>query len=234
MSGIFLSRVPDLPRGQREIEEFPRFGLTRFAQRFPTDAEDTGIAIGGDVEHPFRVTSEIKQLERVNQISNFHCVTTWSKLKLNWSGFRFADFYRNVVLAKARPDTETMVVVFRAQDGYRVSMLLEDLLAPDVMLADRLDGQALDIAHGAPLRLVAPAHYGYKNAKHISAIEFWRDYKNYRPPGFAFMDHPRARVEHEERGRLIPGRLLRWLYRPLIRPTMRNFRIALADHLKKT
>jgi DMSO/TMAO reductase YedYZ molybdopterin-dependent catalytic subunit len=35
----------------------------------------------------------------------------------------------------------------------------------------------LTVAHGAPLRLVAPAHYGYKSAKHLSRIEFWRDGK---------------------------------------------------------
>jgi hypothetical protein len=40
------------------------------------------------------------------------------------------------------------------------------------------------------------------------------------------MDHPRARVALEERGRGAPGWLLRRLYRPLIAPTVWWFRRA--------
>ncbi len=113
-------------------------------------------------------------------------------------------------------------------------MQLEDLLALDVILADTLEGQPLLIAHGAPLRLVAPAHYGYKSAKHINGIEFWRDDRNYRFVASAFMDHPHARVEHEERGQVVPGWLLRRLYRPSIERTKRQFQEALTNHLKKS
>ena len=125
-------------------------------------------------------------------------------------------------------------VVLRGQDGARSSLPLEDLLAPEVLLADRLDGQPLPIAHGAPLRLVAPAHYGYKSVKHVNRIEFWRSGANYRPVGFRFMVHPRARVAHEERGQWVPGRVLRYLYRPLVRSTALRFEQALQQHLKST
>ena len=104
-------------------------------------------------------------------------------------------------------------------------MQLHDLLADEVLLADTLDGDALPIEHGAPLRLVAPAHYGFKNVKHIAAIEFWRDSRAYRFP-FPYpqlMDHPRGRVAFEERGRWIPPGVLRFFYRLLIPGTIRNF-----------
>lgn len=114
-------------------------------------------------------------------------------------------------------------VVLRGQDGARGSLPLADLLAPDVLLADRLDGQPLGVDHGAPLRLVAPAHYGYKNLKHLDRIEFLCSSADYRPQGFRFMVHERARVALEERGRWVPGWLLRHLYRPLIGPTVRLF-----------
>jgi len=102
-------------------------------------------------------------------------------------------------------------------------MLLEDLLAPDVLLADRLNGQALSIDHGAPWRLIAPAHYAYKSVKHLSSIEFRDPAAGYRVSGPSFMDHPRARVAYEERGRVLPGWLLRHLYRPLIPGTVARF-----------
>jgi hypothetical protein len=45
------------------------------------------------------------------------------------------------------------------------------------------------------------------------------------------MDHPRARVALEERGRGLPGWLLRYLYRPLIPGTVTWFARAMAEHV---
>jgi DMSO/TMAO reductase YedYZ molybdopterin-dependent catalytic subunit len=39
------------------------------------------------------------------------------------------------------------------------------------MLAHHMDGAPLTRAHGAPLRLVIPEMYGYKNVKWLSRIE---------------------------------------------------------------
>ena len=180
-----------------------------------------------------RLSKELDQLQRVEQASDFHCVTTWTKRSVRWSGVRFAEFYEALVVPRASPTGDAEFVVLKGQDGYRVSMLLKDLLAPDVLLADAVDGQPLPIANGAPVRLVAPAHYGYKNAKHINRIEFWRDDGDYRSAAFSFMDHPRARVEYEERGKGVPGWLLRWVYRRSVEPARRRFQQALAEHLER-
>jgi DMSO/TMAO reductase YedYZ molybdopterin-dependent catalytic subunit len=220
-----------LPPGQREIDSFPRFGLIPFAVRFPKTLGAARIQIAGDVETPVEVGIEHESLTRVEQCSDFHCVTTWTRRALAWSGVRFADFYERIVVPLAGPAADAAFVVLRGQDGARSSLPLEDLLAPDVLLADRLNGEPLPIAHGAPLRLVAPAHYGYKSVKHLHRIELWRSGASYRPVGFRFMDHPRARVAVEERGRWIPGWILRHLYRPLIRPTALRFERALERHL---
>ena len=226
-----MTRNSALPRGQREIDRLPRFGLTKFANRFPNETKQIAIDIGGDVGVSVLLNSDLSNLGRVDQVSDFHCVTTWTKLDVRWSGFRFADLYKQLVLTRAQREPNVEFVVLRGQDGYRVGMQLDDLLAPDVLLADRLDGRALPIAHGAPLRLVAPAHYGYKNIKHVASIEFWCTKHKYRSVAFKFMDHPRARVEQEERGIMIPGWILSRLYRPLVGLTIRKFEKALADHV---
>jgi DMSO/TMAO reductase YedYZ molybdopterin-dependent catalytic subunit len=77
--------------------------------------------------------------------------------------------------------------------------------------------------------LIAPAHYAYKSVKHLSRIEFRGEAAGYRASGLRFMDHPRARVAHEERGRGAPGWLLRHLYRPLIRRTVTRFARAMEE-----
>jgi DMSO/TMAO reductase YedYZ molybdopterin-dependent catalytic subunit len=225
--------VSDLPVGQQEIGGFPRFGLTQFTRRFPRDSATLELEIRGAVEQTLTIAAELLALPRVDQVSDFHCVTTWSYRAARWSGFRFADFYHQLVVPRTRPRSDARLVVFRCRDGYAQSLPLEDLLAGDVLLADRLDDRPLDLAHGAPPRLVAPSHYGYKNAKHLRAVELWTDDRRFRWPGLRFMDHPRARVAFEERGRGVPGWLLRVLYRPLVGPTIQRFSRALQDEQRR-
>jgi DMSO/TMAO reductase YedYZ molybdopterin-dependent catalytic subunit len=225
-----MTTISPLPPGQREIEDFPRFGLTPFAVRFPAITDSVHLQIGGDVRNPADVGSTLKRLTRVTQCSDFHCVTTWTRRDLDWSGIRFVDFYSQVVLPLAGPASDANFVVLRGQDGARTSLPLQDLLAPDVLLADQLNGHPLSIAHGAPLRLVAPAHYGYKSVKYLNRIEFWQSNANYRPLGLRFMVHPRAHVALEERGQWVPGWLLRYLYRPLIPSTVRRFESAMEQY----
>jgi DMSO/TMAO reductase YedYZ molybdopterin-dependent catalytic subunit len=225
-----MSEESALPPGQYASDRFPRFGLTQFARRFPKDARNVALRIDGDVREAIAVSAALLALPRVSQTSDFHCVTTWSRRSLHWSGFRFADFFERIAVPLAGPDKDATFVVLRCQDGYRSCLPLEDLLADDVLLADTLEGAPLTIEHGAPLRLVAPAHFGYKSAKHVSRVEFWRDDRRYRPAGLRFMEHPRARVALEERGRGVPGLVLRYLYRPLVRPTISRFRRAMDEY----
>ena len=227
-----MSETHDLPPGQVEVEDFPRFGLGKFAFRFPANTSHVELAVEGDIEIPLVLREEVTALPRVDQVSDFHCVTTWTKRALQWSGFRFGDFYESIVKPKAKPRPGADLVVLRSQDGYDQSLPLEDLLAPDVLLADRLDGRPLSVAHGAPIRLIAPAHYGYKNLKHVRSIGFWRDARAYRFAGPRFMDHARARVALEERGRM-PAWLLRRIYPALVPPVRWLFRIALERHRRR-
>ncbi|MBS0658122.1 MAG: molybdopterin-dependent oxidoreductase [Verrucomicrobia bacterium] len=217
------SPTAPLPPGQRARGDFPRFGLTQFANRFPAETARINLQLEGEVAESVTIGEELRELARVELTADFHCVTTWTTRGLRWSGFRFADFHERLVLPRARPAASAQFVILRGQDGARTSLPLADLLAPDVLLADRLHGEPLSLAHGAPLRLVAPAHYGYKNAKHLSRVAFWSDDRHFRPSAFRFMDHPRARVAFEERGRYFPGWFLRLLYRPLVGPTIRLF-----------
>lgn len=178
--------------------------------------------VRGEVAQALAIgAAQLDALPRCEMRADFHCVTTWSTRGLCWNGVRFRDFYEQLVLPQAMPATGVAVVAFRGCDGYVSSLPLSDLLAADVLLADRLDGRPLGIEHGAPLRLVAPAHYGYKNVKHLVAIELLRDRSGYRFPWPypSLMEHPRGRVACEERGRLLPSWLFRLLYRPLITPT---------------
>ena len=119
---------PPLPPGQREREDFPRFGLTQFANRFPARADRIELRIRGDVRTPLTLADELARLPRVEQRSDFHCVTTWSRRAVAWGGYRFTDFYHQLVLPLAGPADDITLVVLRGQDGARGSLPLADLL----------------------------------------------------------------------------------------------------------
>jgi DMSO/TMAO reductase YedYZ molybdopterin-dependent catalytic subunit len=132
------------------------------------------------------------------------------------------------IVPNAQAAGEHRFVVLRCQDGYRTTLPLADLLAAEVLIADRLNDQLLTVEHGAPIRLVAPAHYGYKSAKHLDRIELRANDLGYRPLLPRLLDHPRARAAFEERGQFLPGWLLRYLFRPFIGPIIRKLKLAAA------
>ena len=212
-----------LPPGQQERADFPRFGVTAFAKFEAPVAAPYTLLLAGDIGSIALRQNDLAALERVGYTSDFHCVTTWCHRGNSWSGFRFRDLFERIVQPQIPPSIQITLVAFRGLDGYRASLPLADALADDVLIADTLEGEPLPSQHGAPLRLVAPAHYGYKNVKHLCKIELWRDDRSYRPIIPRMMEHPRARVAFEERGRILPGWLLRYIYRPLINRTVRQF-----------
>jgi hypothetical protein len=151
-------------------------------------------------------------------------VAGWSALDLHWEGVAFADFFHTVVEPALAPGTSVTHVLFRGLDGYRSVVLLQDALADGVLLADRLDGRPLGADHGAPVRLVSPAQYGYISTKHLCRIEVHSaEPAAARPADLAdrlLRSHPRARVLQEERHGRLPGRLIRPVYRLTKGPTL--------------
>jgi DMSO/TMAO reductase YedYZ molybdopterin-dependent catalytic subunit len=163
-------------------------------------------------------------LPRQELNSDFHCVAGWSATGLRWEGVPFATLYRTVIEPALEPGAEITHVVFRGLDHYQSVLLIEDATAEGVLIADRLDGRPLDGDHGAPVRLVSPAQYGYMSTKHLCRIEVHAGEP--KPPRWSLVEswllrsHPRARVAEEERHGLVPGRLVRPFYAALKVPLL--------------
>ncbi|MET9213323.1 MULTISPECIES: molybdopterin-dependent oxidoreductase [Mycobacteriales] len=207
-----------LPPGQRAVEGFPRFGTHLHHPPPPVPTHPT-IELGGELTEPVSLSrTDLAGLPRRTELADFHCVAGWSATGLRWEGIPFATFYRDVVEPRLRPGAAISHVVFAGLDGYQSIVLLDDALAADVLIADRLDGQPLDSDHGAPIRLVSPSQYGFVNTKHLCRIEFHvsepPDPERFSP----IAAHRRARVWAEERHRYLPGRVVRPIYHRLIGP----------------
>jgi DMSO/TMAO reductase YedYZ molybdopterin-dependent catalytic subunit len=212
-----------LPPGQRRAEGFPRFGL-HLARPAPSVPADPVIEIRGAVAEPFALPlAELAQLPRRELTADFHCVAGWSATGLHWEGVRFETFYRLIIEPSLAADRPVTHVSFRGLDGYRSIVTLEDALAEDVLIAEHLDGRPLDGDHGAPVRLVSPAQYGFVSTKHLCRIELHTAEPNenfgspfMRPP--LFKRHPRSRVWQEERNGAVPAWAVRPVYRMLAGP----------------
>ena len=126
------------------------------------------LAVGGLVAKPQTFTlDDLHGLPRVQQVSTFHCVTGWVVKNVHWTGFRLEH-----LLDRVQPSANAHALRFvSAEPGYHDSLTLDQARLPDVMLAYGMDGAPLPRPHGAPLRLVIPDMYGYKNVKWVSRIE---------------------------------------------------------------
>jgi DMSO/TMAO reductase YedYZ molybdopterin-dependent catalytic subunit len=218
-----------LPPGQRAATGFPRFGTHLHRPPPPIPADPT-IQIAGAVTEPFHVpVADLEKLPRIDLVADFHCVAGWSATNLRWEGVSFPVFYSRVIEPSLQRGASITHLVFEGLDRYRSVVGIEDALADQVVIADRLNGRPLTSDHGAPVRLVSPLQYGFVSTKHLCRIEVRTSAprENYGHAaslakallrGPLFQRHPRARVWKEERHRHLPGWALRPLYRPLIRP----------------
>ena len=126
------------------------------------------LKVAGLVERPLALGyRELRALPRVEQVSTFHCVTGWTVHHVHWAGVRLAD-----LLERVRPRAGAHALRFvSAEQPYVDYLTLDQATLPDVLLAYEQDGKPLAREHGAPLRLVIPDMYGYKNVKWLERIE---------------------------------------------------------------
>ena len=215
-----------LPPGQHPVDEFPRFG-THLHRPAPPVPVDPVIEISGAGAKTFALPlAELATLPRRELTADFHCVAGWSATNLHWEGVAFETFYRTII-EPLQPDSSVTHIVFGGLDHYRSIVSIEDALADDVLIAERLNGRQLDSDHGAPARLVSPNQYGFVSTKHLCSIELHTtsppdSYRHAYPKNQLALrllgPHPRARVWKEERHRYLPAWSVRPIFRLLIPP----------------
>jgi len=121
-------------------------------------------AVGAPFSIDFAALLAMPQRTRRNDI---HCVTSWSKVDMTWSGVPFS-----AIADRARPDPGVRFVVMECEQGFTTSLPLAALLDDDVLLAHSVDGQPLPAEHGGPARMLVPKRYFYKSAKWVRGLKF--------------------------------------------------------------
>jgi DMSO/TMAO reductase YedYZ molybdopterin-dependent catalytic subunit len=125
------------------------------------------LRVGGLVDEELVLDyRQLRSLPRATQVSDFHCVTGWSVDNVRWTGVRLADVFARV---RPRPEAHGLQLV-SAEAPYVDYLTMKQARLRDVMLAYEMDGKPLPREHGAPVRLVIPEMYGYKNVKWLAQI----------------------------------------------------------------
>ncbi|NVO16517.1 MAG: molybdopterin-dependent oxidoreductase [Rhodoplanes sp.] len=145
------------------------FPFNAFYRRGGSPEVDPGgftLEVAGRVqEAPPWTLDRLRALPRVSQITRHICIEGWSAIG-HWEGARFSDF-----LDRIGADARARYVTFRCADNYVTSIDMATARHPQTQLTFWFDGATLPRDYGFPMKLRVPTKLGFKNPKHIVAIE---------------------------------------------------------------
>lgn len=169
MAGKFFQKPgPELkdrvPPGQHLAKGFP---VLTYGQTPTIDTDNWELKVWGHAQSITLGWADLMAMPQSNFTADFHCVTTWSKLDVQWTGVKVTDFMQHVEL-----DPNAAHVMEHCYGGYTTNIALDDFVRDENFFAHTLFGEPLPADHGGPLRLVVPHLYAWKSAKWINGLEF--------------------------------------------------------------
>jgi DMSO/TMAO reductase YedYZ molybdopterin-dependent catalytic subunit len=172
--------MPKLPVGQRQVKNWPVLDIGHIPD---VSRSEWSLTVDGLVENPVTLGFDgLLALPQVEDVSDFHCVTTWSRFDNHWKGVRFRTLAELVV-----PRDEARFVLCTGYDTlpgseipYTTNLPLERAVEDDVLLVHTWENEPLPREHGGPVRMITPKLYAWKGAKWIRRITFLAEDR----PGF--------------------------------------------------
>ncbi len=149
-------------------------GTQEYRQHLAEDFASWKLQVGGLVKTARTYSlADLKSRPSRTQITRHDCVEGWSAIG-SWNGVPLGTILDDVQLMP-----EARYIVFRCADSfgtrtptpYYESIDLIDAYHPQTILAYGMNGEALPVGHGAPIRLRVERQLGYKHAKFIMQIE---------------------------------------------------------------
>ncbi len=157
-------RDPRLPPGQYDTGSGWPVLTAEVTPKLDTSLWTFGIE--GLVETPTTWTwDEIHTLPPSTYQGDIHCVTTWSKLAMQWSGVSI-----DTLLDVARPLPSATHVLAFTHTGYTTNLPLADVTGGKAWVAWEADGEPLPRDHGGLARLLVPHLYFWKSAKWVAGL----------------------------------------------------------------
>ncbi len=129
------------------------------------------LELDGMLEKPLSLTlEEIRSRPSISQVITLECISNNVGGDListaEWTGVRLKD-----VLAEAGLKPGANELFIEAADGFYESVVMEDMMDERTLLVYEMNGKPLSAAHGFPLRIYIPNHFGMKQPKWITHIQ---------------------------------------------------------------
>jgi DMSO/TMAO reductase YedYZ molybdopterin-dependent catalytic subunit len=144
------------------------------------------LSLSGLVDNPYEVTfDELMEMDMVERYVTLSCVSNEVGGRLvgnaRWLGVPLSQ-----IVDRARPQSEASQLVGRSVDRFTVGFPLAAIYdGREALVAVAMNGEALPLEHGFPVRLVVSGLYGYVSAtKWLSEIELttWESFDAYWVP----------------------------------------------------
>jgi len=157
-------RDPRLPPGQYDTGNSWPVLTAEVTPRL--DTATWTFTVDGLVAQPTTWTwDEIHTLPESTYEGDIHCVTTWSKLGVSFSGVSV-----DTLFAIAHPLPSATHILARSHTGYTTNLPLADVTGGKAWVVWEYEGEPLSPDHGGPARLLVPHLYLWKSAKFVSGI----------------------------------------------------------------
>jgi sulfoxide reductase catalytic subunit YedY len=184
-----LTDPQEAARFNNFYEFAPVKSIAFLAQRLQT--RPWQVQVGGLVHKPktFDIDDLIRSMPLEERLYRFRCVEAWA-MAVPWTGFPFSALIKQVEplsdakYVKMTTFLDRTVALNQLRFWYPwpyvEGLTLEEALNDLTLLVTGVYGKPLPKQHGAPLRLIVPWKYGFKNIKSIVSIEFTKE----RPMSF--------------------------------------------------
>ncbi|AKU96288.1 Sulfite oxidase [Labilithrix luteola] len=154
--------------GPEALTPFVHFPVYFVSESLPVAPPNWHLRVGGMVARPQDLSlADLQRLTRIDVRFRHHCVEGWSAVAA-WHGLSMRALAELVGV-----DPAAKFVEFRSFDsGYSSSWDIASALHPQTILAYGMNGDPLEAAHGAPLRLYSAIKLGYKSVKYLTEVLF--------------------------------------------------------------
>ena len=123
------------------------------------------------VERPLELSlSDLYLMRKQEQVTEHYCIQGWTAIA-EWAGVPM-----QYIISLCKPYEDVRYVVFHSYqytdgDEFYEVLDLEIVKHPQTILAYEMNGEPLNVGHGAPLRLRGETQLGYKMVKWLKSIE---------------------------------------------------------------
>lgn len=162
---------PEAPLPEHIVTLLSEFYVQSYALAPQVDQETWTLDIKGAVANPLTLTfQDILEAPQSDFYLTMECIGNPAGGNLignaQWTGTPLRPF-----LELAGVEPEATEFILHGADYYETTLPVADVIRPEVQLVHQMNAAPLTKAHGYPVRIILPGHFGQKQPKWLVGIE---------------------------------------------------------------